>query len=336
MKRTAFIFSLLFLLVHTPFAEDPGPPGYAGPGWAVLFSNDGSVEMLSLGPVMFRLTDTLFLGPTVAYEESSAEGPGIFLGGARIEGYLPALSKGWYSTSAAVSLMAGKTGLNTQAAAAGQLSVELNGGFQILPGLTLAVGPLAALSLESGAMSLMSGFTFALKEGTAYGESSLLGRGGTDLAVGGYWQGLWLRAAEQSVFIDGGGTRLQFPSGLALGITGGVLRQYVPDGENSLSVMLTGVTGEWNFRPREWLTVTPKVTAGLALYGWWNETNQTMEGGPHFMIRPEINAYLRLLPFLSLGGGIGRHMVLGEPETAIPLGALSCWAFNVQVRVGGE
>jgi len=267
MKRAVLLCSLLFVLAHTPFAAEPGPAGYAGPGWTVLFTSDEGSGMLSLGPVMFRLNQNLFFGPTIAYEESSADGPAVFLGGARLEGYLPGLSKGWYSTSAAVSLLAGKAGLNTPATEVGQFPVEINGDFQILPGLTLALGPMAAIRLETGAVSLMPGFTFALKEGTAYGKRALPGKGGTALRVGGYWQGMWLRILDHSAFIDGGGTRLQFPSGFAAGITGGVLRQYINDGGDSLSIMITGLTGEWNFRVLEVFTVTPKTPAGLAFYG---------------------------------------------------------------------
>jgi hypothetical protein len=100
--------------------------------------------------------------------------------------------------------------------------------------------------------------------------------------------------------------------------------------------MITGITGEWNFRPLSWVTITPRVTTGVALYGWWNESEQSMDGGPHFMIRPEICAFIKLLPFLSLGGGFGRHMVAGEAQTAAPMGTLSSWAFTLQFRVGED
>jgi len=52
------------------------------------------------------------------------------------------------------------------------------------------------------------------------------------------------------------------------------------------------------------------------------------------MIRPEVNAFIRVLPFLEFGGGIGRHMVFGESSSEKSLGELSCWAFNIQARVG--
>ena len=41
--------------------------GYAGPGWSVLFGTEGTGEMASLGPVMFRIAPRGYLGPIIVY-----------------------------------------------------------------------------------------------------------------------------------------------------------------------------------------------------------------------------------------------------------------------------
>jgi hypothetical protein len=128
---------------------------------------------------------------------------------------------------------------------------------------------------------------------------------------------------------------VQLPSGLAFGITGGVLRQEIEKAGSDLAVMLTGVTAEWDRRLTPWFTVTPRVTTGLALYGW-QAPEDTMDGGPHFMIRPELSAYVGILPFMEVGCGVGYHFVAGEAETSIPLHQLSSVSFSIQVRVGGR
>ena len=97
--------------------------------------------------------------------------------------------------------------------------------------------------------------------------------------------------------------------------------------------MLTGVTAEWNRPLTSWFTVSPRVTTGLALYGW-QASDGTMDGGPHFMIRPELSAYFGILPFMEVGGGVGYHFVAGEADTAIPIEQMSSVSFSIQVRVG--
>jgi hypothetical protein len=97
--------------------------------------------------------------------------------------------------------------------------------------------------------------------------------------------------------------------------------------------MLTGVTAEWNLRLTSWFTVSPRVTTGLAMYGW-QAPDGTMDGGPHFMVRPELSAYFGILPFMEVGGGVGYHVVAGEADTTIPLDQLSSISFSIQARVG--
>jgi hypothetical protein len=134
------------------------------------------------------------------------------------------------------------------------------------------------------------------------------------LRIGGYWQGLWVFVDGRAGFVDGGGTRLQLPSGLAFGVTGGVLRQRIEKSGSALAVMLAGVTIEWDRRLTSWFTLTPRVTTGLAMYGW-QAPDGTMDGGPHFMIRPELSAYVGILPFMEVGGGLGYQVVTGEADT---------------------
>jgi hypothetical protein len=115
--------------------------------------------------------------------------------------------------------------------------------------------------------------------------------------------------------------RLQ-PGGLSISRSG-----------SDLAVMLSGLTAECNAHLPRWFTVTPRVSAGAALYGWV-APDDTIEGRTHFMIRPELCAYLGILPFLEIGGGIGYQFVAGKADTAIPLDPLSSVAFSIQVRVG--
>ena len=349
MRRKVFsLLALALVVLSAPAFGEEGPPhssfrrrtlqGYAGPGWSVLFGPGGTGEMASLGPVMFRISPAAYLGPIIAYEESASEGPGVFLGGIKAEGYLDKLSRGFYSTSAGISILAGAAGLNGTAGFAARLNGELNANFHLLPSLCLAVGPLVSLQYESadvavGNITVLPGFTFALKEGTVTDAGPLIPLREGGIRVGGYWQGLWIFADGRAGFVDGGGTRLRLPSGLAFGITGGVLRQRIEQSGSDLAIMLTGVTAEWNRRLTSWFTVCPRVTTGLAMYGW-QAPDGTMDGGPHFMIRPELSAYLGILPFMEVGGGVGYHLVAGEADTAIPLGRLSSVSFSVQARVG--
>jgi hypothetical protein len=344
MKQKAVIgLVLAFIVLGIPAFGDDGSPdatfqrgklqGYAGPGWSVLFGPEGTGEMASLGPVMFRISPAGYLGPIIAYEESASEGPGVFLGGVKAEGYLEKLSRGFYSTSAGISILAGAAGLNSTAEFAARLNGELNANFHLFPSLCFAVGPLVSLRYQAEDFTILPGFTFALKEGTVIDTRPLIPLKEGGLRVGGYWQGLWIFVDGGAAFVDGGGTHVQLPSGLAFGITGGVLRQRIEKAGSDLAVMLTGVTAEWDRRLTPWFTVTPRVTTGLTLYGW-QAPDGTMDGGPHFMIRPELSAYIGILPFMEVGGGIGYHFVAGEADTSIPLDRLSSVSFSIQVRVG--
>ena len=344
MKRKVFaLLSLASLLLGAPVfgqegVSDSSSPhntlqGYAGPGWSVLFGPGGTGEMASLGPVMFRVAPAGYLGPMITYEESASEGPGVFLGGMKAEGYLDKLSRGFYSTSAGVSILAGAAGLNSTAEFACRINGEINANFHLLPSLCLAVGPLVSLRYQAEDFTLLPGFTFALKEGTVGNTKPLIPLREGGIRVGGYWQGLWVFTDGEAGFIDGGGTRLRLPSGLAFGITGGVLRQRIEKSGSDLAIMLTGVTAEWNQRLTSWFTVSPRVTTGLAMVGW-QASDGTMDGGPHVMIRPEVSAYFGILPFMEVGGGVGYHFVAGEADTAIPLDKLSSVSFSIQVRVG--
>lgn len=344
MKRNTIIaVALAFVVVNAPLFGDEGIKatgyqsrelqGYAGPGWSVLFGPGGSGEMASLGPVMFRISPAGYVGPVIAYEESASEGPGLFLGGVKAEGYLDKLSRGFYSTSAGISILAGASGLNSTAEFSARLNGELNANFCLLPSLCLAVGPLVSLQYESEDFVVLPGFTFSLKEGTGSDAKQLIPLKEGGLRVGGYWQGLWLFVDDRLGFVDGGGTHVQLPSGLAFGITGGVLRQRIERSGSDMAVMLAGVTAEWDRRLTSWFTLTPRVTTGLAMYGW-QAPDGTMEGGPHFMIRPELSAYVGILPFMEVGVGVGYHVVAGEADTSIPLDRLSSVSFSVQARVG--
>jgi hypothetical protein len=344
MRRKAIVLLTLALILlgSTVIAEDGSQDssfqhgtlqGYAGPGWSVLFGPVGTGEMASLGPVMFRIAPGGYLGPIIAYEESASEGPGVFLGGIKAEGYISRLSRGFYSTSAALSILGGAAGLNSSADFAARINGELNANFLLFPSLCLAVGPLVSLQYESGDVAILPGFTFALKEGTVGDAKPLIPLREGGIRIGGYWQGLWIFSDGRAGFIDGGGTRLRLPSGLAFGITGGVLRQRIEKSGSDLAIMLTGVTAEWNRRLTSWFTVTPRVTTGLALYGW-QAPDGTMDGGPHFMMRPEVSAYFGILPFMEVGGGVGYHLVPGEADTAIPIDQLSSVSFTIQARVG--
>jgi hypothetical protein len=342
-RRSVVLLALALIVAVAPVFGDDGPPdssirrgklqGYAGPGWSVLFGQGGTGEMASLGPVMFRISPAGYLGPVIAYEESASEGPGVFLGGVKAEGYLARLSRGFYSTSAGISILTGAAGLNSTAEFAARINGELNANFHLLPSLCLAVGPLVSLRYQAEDLTVLPGFTFALKEGTVIEAKPLIPLREGGIRVNGYWQGLWIFTDGRAGFVDGGGTRLRLPSGLAFGITGGVLRQRIEKSGSDLAIMLSGVTAEWDRRPVSWLTVTPRVTTGLAMYGW-QAPDGTMEGGPHFMIRPELSAYLGILPFMEVGGGVGYHIVAGEADTTIPLDQLSSISFSIQARVG--
>jgi hypothetical protein len=187
--------------------------------------------------------------------------------------------------------------------------------------------------MASSLLSVRPGFGFSLKEGNSDFGRPLVRWSPEGPRVGGYWQGLWTYVNGSPVFIDGGGTRVELRNGLAFGITGGVLRQNVRRSGSDLAIMLTGATAEWNAHLARWFTVTPRVAAGLGMYGW-AAADGSVEGAAHFVLRPELCAYLGVLPFLEIGGGIGYQLVTGKPATAIPLDSLSSLAFSIQARVG--
>jgi hypothetical protein len=344
MKRKVVVLLTLALIILGPsiFGDDMlhdssfrrgTLQGYAGPGWSVLFGPGGTGEMSSLGPVMFRISPAGYLGPLIAYEETASEGPGVFLGGAKVEYYLRAFSRGFYSTCLGLSLLAGASGLNSATGFAARVNGELNANFLLFPSLCLAVGPMICLQYESEDFAVLPGFTFALKEGTVIDAKPLIPLKEGGLRIGGYWQGLFIFVDGRAGFVDGGGTHVQLPSGLTFGITGGVLRQRIEKSGSALAVMLTGVTVEWDRRLTSWFTLTPRVTTGLAMYGW-QASDGTMDGGPHFTIRPELSAYVGILPFVEVGGGVGYHVVTGEADTSIPIDRLSSVSFSIQARVG--
>jgi len=308
--------------------------GYAGPGWCMLAGREGFSEMTSLGPVMFKAGKGRYLGPQIAYEESSAEGPGIFLGGIKAEFHLASLSAGSYSTSLTASLMGGAAKLGSDAEASLQAALGLDANLLLTPSLVLSAGPVAALRWSPDGFALLPGLAFSLKEGTTEGEARpVLDLEAKGLRIGGYWQGLWLFMDGRGLFIDGGGTRLVLPSGLAFGITGGVLRQKI-EGEGSvLSIMQSGLTAEWNHSPLPFLTLTPRVMSGLHLCGWFDDAG-TMDGGAFFIVRPELSLHLGILPFLELGGGLGYALLLGDPAVSKPLPELSGLAISILARVG--
>lgn len=315
--------------------------GFAGPGWDIRFAG-GDPGMDSLGPVMFRVGRSLFLGPTIAYSESSAEGPSRFLGGVRAEWYPPLLARGWYATSASLTLAGGASGLSGAASPAaavpiGSATVDVNANLTLFPELTLAVGPSLTLDVSAEGASLAPGVTFALKEGTAASERALVDRAGDRFRVGGYWQGLFAFLDGRPYFVDGGGTRVILPSGLAFGITGGVLRMRFAGDPGYLAVMHTGITAEWNIEPLQWLTIAPRLTTGLAMYGWTladGPNAGTLQGGPTFMLRPEIMAFVRVLPFLRVGGGVGYQAAIGNPTSDLDTRRLSSVTLTIQARVG--
>ena len=201
MKQRAIIGLMLGLIVLCiPVFGNDGTPdssfrrgtlqGYAGPGWSVLFGPGGTGEMASLGPVMFRISPAGYLGPLIAYEESATEGPGVFLGGVKAESYLDKLSRGFYSTSAGISILAGAAGLNSTAEFAAWINGEINANFHLLPSLCLAVGPLVSLRYQAEDFTVLPGFTFALKEGTVFDTRPLIPLKEGGVRDGGYWQGL--------------------------------------------------------------------------------------------------------------------------------------------------
>lgn len=318
-----------------------GIEGYAGPGWAVFFAPWAHSRFYSTAPLMFRINERIYSGPVIVYDEGSSESENSFFGGMKLEWFFDKLSLGFYSTSASISAVAGAGGLAGAPRFAAQISADVNANFVITPTVVLAAGPAAALRFEQQEVTFLPGISFALKEGTR--GTGIPGRGGKPMIeipeegahISGMWQGLWVFVNRTPVFIDGGGTRLVLSSGLAFGITGGVLKQNVVQNDHTLSIMIIASTAEWTWRPAEWFALSPRITSGVALFGWVDAAGQ-IDGGPHFMARPEFSVYLGVLPFVEVGGGIGYQFVTGEAETAVPISRLSSIAFSVQVRVGAR
>jgi hypothetical protein len=80
--------------------------------------------------------------PLIAYEESASKGPGLFLGGAKVEYYPSALSGGFYSTSLGISLLAGAADINDDPDFTAQINAELDANAVLFPSFTVAVGPM--------------------------------------------------------------------------------------------------------------------------------------------------------------------------------------------------
>ena len=347
MKKFASLLTLFLIFAAVTVLHAEGETtvrhdrldGYAGPSWFVLFGSraageaEGGVEVTSLGPLMFRLTDNVYLGPVIMNSESASEGPDTFLGGARLDGFIPQLSHGFYSTSLGSSVMVGATGINRDPQFTAQISAEVNANIHILPYLTFSAGPVVALRTIPGDVQLLPGFTFGLKESTPVHDGAIFKGKEDGLAIAGYWQGLWVFVNGTPAFIDSGGTRFELPGGLAVGAMGGMLRQEIREENSRLAIMLAGGTVGWNLHITEWLTLNPRVASGMEMFGWY-DSEGNLDGGPHFMIRPELNAYIGILPFIALGGGVGYQFVTGEAGTAVPVDSMSSLAVNVQVRVG--
>lgn len=73
------------------------------------------------------------------------------------------------------------------------------------------------------------------------------------------------------------------------------------------------------------------------MYGWILADGPdagSLQGGPTFMLRPEILAFIRVLPFLRLGGGVGYNAAIGTPTADLTTSRLSSVVFSVQARVG--
>jgi hypothetical protein len=300
-----------------------GLQGYAGPGWAILFGPDA--EMLSLGPVMFRVSDGIYLGPTIAYSERASEGPGSFLGGVKVEAYLGRLSRGFYSTSVSLSALAGASGLNQEPGFAARLDAELDANLLLFPAFSLAVGPVVSLRLRPEGLAVLGGVGFSVKESTLDDRKALLHWGPAGPRVGGYWQGLWIYVNGALVFVDGGGTRVEFPGGVSVGITGGVLRQKVEQGSSDLAIMLSGVSAEWNAHLTSWLTVTPRVVTGIGVCLYYGSALPAARRGRRVPARAGGGEHGRSPRPSLLGGlqrpGTGRPAVgsSAQPQAALTI-----------------
>lgn len=133
--------------------------------------------------------------------------------------------------------------------------------------------------------------------------------------------------------MDGGGTRLEWPSGFAVGIGGGVLRSRFAGAGGDLAALQVGATVDRAWRPAARFEVAPRLTAGMAMYGWL-APDDSMTGGPALLIRPEVFALVRVFPFLRLGIGAGYHFVFGNCAPGLSTATLSSPAITLTARVG--
>lgn len=307
--------------------------GYAGPGWSMTFG--GEADLISRGPVLFEIRPGLFLGPAVLYSESSAEGPGRIAGAAVLDWYPRALSAGWFAVSLGLTAGAGSRDLQTpgggRAFALAVAHAEAN--VHLFEGLTFAAGPTLGLEADSEGVLVLPGLSFGLKEGTSGVPRSLFRTAEGGPRVTGSWHGLFTFLDGRPVYVDGGGTRLEWPSGFAVGIGGGVLRSRFAGAGGDLAAMQVGATVDWVLRPVPWLELAPRLNTGLAMYGWL-APDDSIEGGPALMIRPEVFVLVRVFPFLRLGIGAGYHFVFGDCAPGLTTGTLSSPAFTITARVG--
>jgi hypothetical protein len=295
----------------------------------------GEADLISRGPVLFEIRRGLFLGPAVLYSESSAEGPGRIAGAAVLDWYPRALSAGWFAVS--LGLTAGAGARDQQTAGGGRayaLAVaHAEANVHLFEGLTFAAGPTLGLEADSGGARVLPGLSFGLKEGTSGVPRFLVRTAEGGPRVTGSWHGLFTFLDGRPVYVDGGGTRLEWPSGFAVGIGGGVLRSRFPGAGGDLAAMQVGATADWALRPAPWLELAPRLTAGMAMYGWL-APDDSIEGGPALMIRPEVFALVRVFPFLRLGIGAGYHFVFGDCAPGLSTGTLSSPAITLTARVG--
>ncbi len=336
-RRAAALFLAAAAMLALSGAQEPRAllpaPGYAGPGWSMSFG--GEADLISRGPVMFEIRPGLFLGPAVLYSESSAEGPGRFAGAAVLDWYPRALSAGWFAVSLGLSVGAG--GRDLQTAGGGRVYAlavaHAEANFHLFEGLTFAAGPTLGVEADSGGARLLPGLSFGLKEGTSGVPRPLVRAAEDGPRVTGSWHGLVTFLDERAVYVDGGGTRVEWPSGFAVGIGGGVLRSRFAGAGGDLAAMQVGATADWVLRPTPWLEIAPRLTAGLAMYGWL-APDDSIEGGPVLMIRPEVFILIRVLPFLRLGIGAGYHFIFGNCAPGLSTETLSSPAITLTARVG--
>lgn len=337
LRRGAALFLAAAVALARPGAQEPRAlvpaAGYAGPGWSMSFC--GEPDLISRGPVLFEIRQGLFLGPAVLYSESSAEGPGRIAGAAVLDWYPRGLSAGWFAVSLGLSAGVGARDLQGGGGGRGYaLAVaHAEANLRLFEGLTFAAGPTLGVEADSGGARLLPGLSFGLKEGTSGVPRPLVRAAEGGPRVTGAWHGLFTFLDGRPVYVDGGGTRLEWPSGFAVGIGGGVLRSRFAGSGGDLAALQVGATVDRAWRPAAWLEVAPRMTAGMAMYGWL-APDGSIEGGPALMIRPEVFALVRVFPFLRLGIGAGYHFVFGNCAPGLSTATLSSPAITLTARVG--